>query len=161
MTTSKMTPTYSTMDSTMTETPVGNCYGDEKADAWFPTTYNGGRPNVMFQKLLPDIQYALIKCGSCPIREKCLEEGMKPINLAQGIWGGKFAGERIMMARARKINYLLPMNNKGRALPPREGISWPKPADGITMQEEEDAIMFHQRALRYLSSELSQIRAMS
>ena len=36
---------------------LGNCHGDERADAWFPTTYNGGRPNVMFRNLLPDIKY--------------------------------------------------------------------------------------------------------
>ena len=159
MTTSKMTPTYSTMDSTMTEALVGNCYGDEKADAWFPTTYNGGRPNVMFQQLLPDIQYALIKCHSCPIRKECLEEGLKPVNLGYGIWGGKFAGERIMMARERKIDYLVPMYNKGRALPPREGISWPEPYDGITAKEEKNALEFYQRISNYLRYELSRVRA--
>ena len=133
---------------------VGNCHGDERADAWFPTTYNGGRPNVMFRKLLPDIQYALTNCNSCPVRERCLEEGMKPVNLAQGIWGGKFAGERILMARKRNINYIVPVNNKGRKTGKRNGDAFPEPFDGITMQEEEDALLFYERVLRYLRPEL-------
>lgn len=158
MKSSKKTLTYGGMQSMKSKEIVGNCHGDERADAWFPTTYNGGRPEVMFRNLLPDIQYALSKCDSCPIREKCLEEGMKPVNLALGIWGGKFAGERILMARERGINYLVPLFNKGRKTGPRVGDAWPEPVNGITMQEEEDALLFHQRVLRYLGSELRRER---
>lgn len=153
-----MTQTAGMTLSSKNEPLVGNCYGDEKADAWFPTTYNGGRPNVMFKNLWPDIQYALSKCNSCPLREKCLEEGMRPMNLAQGIWGGKFAGERILMARERGMNYIVPLANRGRVLGPRSGDVYPVQVDGITMQEEEDAILFHERVLRYLGPELQEER---
>lgn len=139
-----------------TEPILGNCHGDEKADAWFPTTFNGGRPNVMFRNLLPDIKYALKKCNSCPVSKRCLEEGMRPVNLAQGIWGGKFAGERILMARERNVNYLVPEHNRGRRTGPRSGDAWPEPFDGITMQEEEDALLFYERVSRYLGEELSE-----
>jgi hypothetical protein len=149
-----MTQTVGMTLSSKNEPVVGNCYGDENADAWFPTTYNGGRPNVMFRNLLPDIQYALDKCKSCPLKENCLEEGMRPMNLAQGIWGGKFAGERILMARERDMNYIVPFANRGRVLGPRSGDVYPVQADGITMQEEEDAILFHERVVRYLGPEL-------
>jgi len=134
---------------------IGNCHKDENADAWFPTTYNGGRPNVMFRKLLPDIKYALGKCKTCPIREKCLEEGMKPVNLAYGIWGGKFAGERILMAKERGDDYLQPVHNKGRKLEARTGEIWPVYSDRITMQQEEDAILFYERVMYYLQPELA------
>ena len=149
-----MTLTSGMTHSSKSETLLGNCYGDERADAWFPTTYNGGRPNVMFRNLLPDIQYALNKCKSCPLREKCLEEGMKPMNRAQGIWGGKFAGERILMARERGIDYIVPPANRGRVLGPRSGDVYPVQVDGITMQEEEDAILFYERAVKYLGPEI-------
>ena len=129
---------------------LGNCHGDANPEAWFPTTYNGGRASVMFKTLLPNIEYALEKCNSCPVRERCLEEGMKPINLGLGIWGGKFAGERILMARERGIDYSMPEYNKGRKLSQRRDYAWPEPFDGITLQEEEDALLFHERVSHYL-----------
>ena len=149
------TLTASTIHGSKTNLALGNCHGDANPDAWFPTTYNGGRPNVMFRNLLPDIKYALEKCNSCPVRKKCLEEGMRPVNLSQGIWGGTFAGQRIFMARDRHIDYLTPEGNRGRRLPRRSGDAWPEPYDGITMQEEEDALLFYDRVLYYVGDELS------
>lgn len=46
-------------------------------------------------------------CGICPVREQCLEEGLKPennliFNQIEGtIWGGKLLGERLNIREGR------------------------------------------------------------
>ena len=71
----------------------GSCTDDDNPDAWFPTIDNGDI-ETMNRRVLPTVKYAIGVCSRCPIRETCLEEGIKPENLAHGIWGGLLAGQR-------------------------------------------------------------------
>jgi hypothetical protein len=78
-----------------TEQLVGVCTDDLNPDHWFPE-FDNGRPSLRKQlALVESIKYAIEGCSVCPIKEKCLQEGMKLENLAHGIWGGLLAGERI------------------------------------------------------------------
>jgi len=93
---------------------IGDCSGDDNPDAWYPTMPNGGRPSTMLRRMVPEIRYAINTCNSCPKKQECLEEGLKPINLAYGIWGGVLAGDRIAMADKMGIDYSAEPHNKGR-----------------------------------------------
>jgi hypothetical protein len=74
---------------------IGECTNDLNADYWFPE-FDNGRPSIAKQQaLVESIKYAVELCNICPIKERCLEEGMKLENLSHGIWGGLLAGERI------------------------------------------------------------------
>lgn len=127
----------------------GNCTNDENPDAWFPTVPNGGRPDTILRRMVPEIKYAINMCRSCPIQEKCLEEGMKPENLAYGIWGGILAGQRIAMAKEQGIDYRVHPQNKGRKVGPRyEGDV--EPSRKVTSDEEESATLFLTRIRPYL-----------
>ena len=127
----------------------GLCTDDENPDAWFPTVPNGGRPATILKNMAPEIKYAIGLCSSCPIQEKCLEEGMKPENLAYGIWGGRLAGQRIAMAKEQGIDYRVHPQNKGRKVGARyEGDIGP--SRKVTADEEEAAILFATRIRPYL-----------
>lgn len=54
------------------------------------------------KRIADDVMIALSICEDCPIKAECLAEGMKPENIEHGIWGGMLAGERIILARARR-----------------------------------------------------------
>lgn len=98
---------------------VGNCSSDTNPDAWYPTVQIGGRISSVYRAMVPEMQRAIDLCNSCPVQQACLEEGMKPINLGHGIWGGLLAGERIAIADEQGIKYLVPPHNKGRTIGPR------------------------------------------
>lgn len=96
----------------MISTIVGNCTKDDNPDAWFPEVPVG---NPTPKKLVPlgkEIGRAIALCNSCPKQEECLDEGMRPENLAFGIWGGMLAGERII-STGKRFNKL---SDEGRAL---------------------------------------------
>lgn len=109
---SAMKPTQisGTTNSSRTEQELGNCYGDDNPDAWFPEPSRGGPSQAKMRALGMETSRAIILCKACPKKEECLEEGMKPKNLPYGIWGGRLAGERILLADAKGIDYMV----KGR-----------------------------------------------
>lgn len=144
---------------------VGKCSSDTNPDAWFPTVQNGGRMSGVLRAMVPEIKRAISICNSCPAQEECLEEGLQPRNLAHGIWGGKFAGERIAIADERGINYLRPLHNKGRKLGTyirtKSGVSpiggnygggtaYIEDSNSITLEEKNYAVSFVERIKPYM-----------
>jgi len=91
---------------------MGNCTGDSNPDAWFPEISRGMPTPKRMMPLGKETGRAIALCNSCPKQEECLDEGMKPENLAFGIWGGMLAGERVIMT-GKRFNKL---SDEGRAL---------------------------------------------
>lgn len=95
----------------------GNCTGDKNPEWWFPDLPAGQISNKRLQSLTNETQYALNLCSTCPVKQECLEEGMKMEkmrgqimgwgNLPFGIWGGLMPYERLEMAG------ITPENSKG------------------------------------------------
>ena len=128
----------------------GNCTDDDNPDAWFPTVpERGGQVQSIMRNLAPDVRYAIGLCSTCPVREKCLEEGMKPENLAYGIWGGLLAGQRIAIAKEQGMDYRVHPQNKGRALGPRDN-GYIEGERRVTVKEEEFALKFLKHIRPYL-----------
>ena len=127
----------------------GSCSNDDNPDAWFPTVPNGGKPSTILRRMAPEIKYAINVCRSCPVREKCLEEGMKPENLAYGIWGGLLAGQRIAIAKRQGIDYRVDPYNTGRKVRSRYDDEV-GPSGKVTADEEESAVLFATRIAPYL-----------
>jgi hypothetical protein len=108
----KMTQISGMTSSSRTEQGLGNCYGDENPDAWFPEVPRGF-PSINNQtKLRDETLRAIALCNSCPKKQACLEEGMEDKNLAYGIWGGTLAGERVMLS----MKTFTKLSDEGRAL---------------------------------------------
>jgi hypothetical protein len=101
-----MTQIDGTTSNSRTDLPLGNCYGDDNPDAWFPESPQGAASQAKMRALGLSVSRAIILCNSCPRQEPCLQEGMLPKNLPYGIWGGKLAGERLLMADAQGIEYM-------------------------------------------------------
>lgn len=125
----------------------GNCTDDENPDAWFPEATVGNPGPAKTLALVAEVKYAIALCNSCPKQEECLEEGMKPKNLPYGIWGGKLAGQRILMADALGVNY---MSDGSRTRGSRVGISENshvviKENDKVTLEEKRNALNFSKR----------------
>ena len=128
----------------------GNCTSDDNPDAWFPTMpTTGGNVATIMKNLAPDIKYAIGMCSRCPVRDKCLEEGMKPENLAYGIWGGTLPGQRIAMAKEQGVDYRVHPRNKGRELGPRDG-GYIEGDRKVTANEEKSALLFVKYIRPYL-----------
>ena len=108
----KKTQTCGEMNSMRTETVLGNCYGDENPDAWFPDIPQGALSLRKQEILGAETRRAIALCNSCPKKQACLEEGMKDKNLAYGIWGGTLAGERVMLS----MKLFTKLSDEGRAL---------------------------------------------
>jgi hypothetical protein len=107
-----MTQTHGTTSSLRTEHNLGNCYGDDNPDAWFPDVPQGAF-SVKKQALIgAETRRAIALCNSCPKKQACLQEGMKDENLGYGIWGGMLAGERVLLS-GKKFTKL---SDQGRAL---------------------------------------------
>jgi hypothetical protein len=86
---------------------IGLCSTHPNPDMWFPEELphqrKGGRPTRAQHRLMIDNAITAIAiCMSCPVRARCLEEGMKEENIEHGIWGGMLAGDRITLARSRR-----------------------------------------------------------
>jgi hypothetical protein len=86
---------------------IGNCTGDSNPDAWFPELTRGNPSDTKMLALAIEVRRAIGECYTCPNRAECLEEGMQPKNLSYGIWGGRLAGERILMADEQGIDYMV------------------------------------------------------
>jgi hypothetical protein len=99
--------------------------------------------------MVPEIKYALKICSTCTKKEECFEEGMKPVNLGNGIWGGVLAGDRIAIADERRMDYMVPKYNKGRTttIP---GESYMEGTHKLTILEKEAAISLSTRIKPYL-----------
>ena len=122
----------------------GNCTGDENPDAWFPEKTVGMPSRTKLLALAVEVKYAIDLCNSCPKQEECLEEGMQPKNLPYGIWGGKLAGQRILMADALGIDY---MSDGSRTRGSRTEVGQNKHVvikenDKVTIKEKELAVNF-------------------
>ena len=91
---------------------IGNCTGDSNPDAWFPDIGRGMPTPARMTALGEETGRAIALCNSCAKQEECLDEGMKPENLAFGVWGGMLAGERVIMS-GQRFNKL---SDEGRAL---------------------------------------------
>jgi hypothetical protein len=127
----------------------GTCTTDDNPDLWFPTVPNGGFWEPKIRKIASEVRYAINVCASCPIKDKCLEEGMKTENLSYGIWGGRLAGERIMMAKERGMDYRVHPRNKNRKVGPRDG-GYIEGERKVTSDEETAALAFVQQVRPYL-----------
>ena len=127
----------------------GSCTTDENPDLWFPTVPNGGFWDTKIRRIASEVRYALNVCANCPIKEKCLQEGMKHENLSYGIWGGRLAGERIMMAKEQGMDYRVHSRNKGRPLGPRDG-GYIEGERKVTSDEETAALAFVEHVRPYL-----------
>ncbi len=81
---------------------VGLCTDYHDPDLWFSDTDDTkgkGRPrkhelSVRVERTLKAIEI----CSHCPIQEQCLEQGMLPENIENGVWGGVMAGERMALS---------------------------------------------------------------
>ena len=67
-----------------------NCASDADPDAWF-LDYN------IDQRDMPRLLRALTLCESCPVKKECLQVGLTDADLNEGIRGGLFPAERIML----------------------------------------------------------------
>ena len=108
----KKTLISGTMNSLRTKEQLGNCYGDDNPDAWFPDVPQGAF-SVKKQAIIgAETRRAIALCNSCPKKQACLQEGMKDENLGYGIWGGMLAGERVLLSGKTFTK----LSDQGRAL---------------------------------------------
>ena len=133
----------------MSEAIVGNCTGDANPDAWYPDQPNGGNPRTVILQIVPEVKRAISLCKSCPKEKQCLDEGLKPINLGYGIWGGMLPGQRILIAEERNDDIMV-TNSAGRfTAGPRANDS----ADNtqrLRQDERRNALSFFDRIKPYL-----------
>jgi hypothetical protein len=133
----------------------GNCTGDENPDAWFPELSRGMPSAEKMQALSIEVSRAIALCNSCHNQDDCLKEGMEPKNLPYGIWGGKLAGERILMADRQGIEYMSKGRATGALVKPdiaervgrgrHKGSVVIKENDSVTLDEKRNALNFLQR----------------
>lgn len=133
----------------------GNCTDDENPDAWFPELPVGRPAPESMQALGNEVSRAIILCNSCHNQEACLKEGMEPKNLPYGIWGGKLAGERILMADRQGMEYMSKGRTTGALVNPDisersgagrlKGSVVIKESDSVTVEEKRSALSFLQR----------------
>ena len=108
----KKTLISGTTNSLRAEEQLGNCYGDDNPDAWFPDVPQGAFGAKKQAIIGAEMRRAIALCNSCPKKKACLQEGMKNENLGYGIWGGMLAGERVILS-GRTFTKL---SDQGRAL---------------------------------------------
>jgi hypothetical protein len=112
----KMTQTdYTTLHSKTSEI-VGLCATSDDPDMWFPEAPQGVASQKKMMALGTSVARAINICNRCPRQDACLDEGMQSKNLPYGIWGGKLAGERILMADARGMDYMTQGRSMGSVI---------------------------------------------
>jgi len=148
----KKTQTRGEMNYMKTEQVLGNCYGDDNPDAWFPEVTRGAPAPAKLKTLANEMSRAIRLCNSCPRQDTCLKEGMEPKNLPYGIWGGKLAGQRILMADEQGIEYMVEgrtsgtrtvvgiVDDTGRGV--ARGFVVIKENDKVTVEEKRNALRF-------------------
>lgn len=75
----------------------GACSDSPNPDHWFPEYPPNRRSYATSERIRRDTLEAISICNDCSIRNSCLMEGLKNENKLYGIWGGKLAGERLLM----------------------------------------------------------------
>ena len=134
----------------------GNCTGDENPDAWFPELTRGNPSDTKMLALAIEVKRAIGECYTCPNQAGCLEEGMKPKNLSYGIWGGRLAGERMLMADEQGIEYMVDGRTTGTAHTPpsnsertgrgrHKGLVVIKEDERVTAEAKRNALGFLRR----------------
>lgn len=152
----KKTQTASTILGSRTEPIIGNCHKDSNPDAWFPEFPQGAQTVPKIEALALETSRAIILCNSCPKKEECLEEGMKPKNLPHGIWGGMLAGERILLADAKGIDYMVKGRTSGEFIQTSDagtrvgkgrykGSVVIAEVEGVTTEERKNALNLFRR----------------
>ena len=101
-----MTQTPSTTHGSKTDEVIGLCAISDNPDMWFPDAPQGRIGRQKMIALGENVAQAIAICNRCPRQEACLDEGMQSKNLSYGIWGGKLAGERILLADALGMDYM-------------------------------------------------------
>jgi hypothetical protein len=99
----------------MTEPLVGNCTGSKTPNDWYPETGSGQMSQKRLTEFKSKVAHVIDLCNSCPIKDTCLEQGMRKENLPFGIWGGKLAGQRLAMAGYTKDDFPSVYSEVGRA----------------------------------------------
>ena len=134
-----------------------NCTNDANPDAWFPESPQGNQSITKLKEIGAETSRAINLCNSCPSKAACLSEGMKPGNLAYGIWGGKLAGERIAFADVEGMDYMVkPEDARKKKVrvptdttnPSRSVIFEEK--DKLTKEERKMAVNFYNRITPFL-----------
>ena len=126
---------------------IGNCTGDSNPDAWFPELTRGNPSDTKMLALATEVRRAIGECHACPNQAECLEEGMQPKNLSYGIWGGRLAGERMLMADEQGIEYMVTGRTRGTAH--SRGIN----KRSVVIKEDERVTVEAKRnALRFLKN---------
>lgn len=77
---------------------IGSCSNSDDPDMWHPEIPRGGLGVKTRAELRARTLGAIKICNNCPVQQECLAEGMKDENLPWGIWGGKLAGERVLLS---------------------------------------------------------------
>lgn len=87
-----------------TDLQNGLCNSHNDPDLWFSTdvvdlakSKSGPSPIEFKQENIKRTIQALKICDRCPVKDMCLEEGLKKDNLEFGVWGGSLPGERLQM----------------------------------------------------------------
>ena len=80
---------------------VGICSDHHDPDLWFSDTDDDkgkGRPrkSELARRVSRTLE-AIEICSNCPVKQACLELGMLPENIENGVWGGMMAGERMVI----------------------------------------------------------------
>lgn len=89
----------------MAKVLIGSCTGHEDPNLWYVELPKGGQTPRTMAKIVARIDKARAICDDCPIKQECLTEGMKDINLAHGMWGGLLSGERVEIAMANGYEF--------------------------------------------------------
>ena len=71
---------------------------------------------------------ALTICNRCPLKQACLEMGLKD-EFQFGIWGGYMAGERYQMKRQTKFRYQRDAVTRAKRLRQQTGVPQPTTGD--------------------------------
>lgn len=129
----------------------GNCTEDENPDAWFPEIPRGRPSQSSIQALGIEISRAIALCNSCHNQNECLDEGMEPKNLPYGIWGGKLAGERMLMADRLGIEYMSQGRTTGTMVKPDvAGIGTGRHKGSVVIAENDSVtVLEKKRALSF------------
>lgn len=127
----------------------GNCTGDANPDAWYPEQPNGGNPRTVILQIVPEVNRAIGLCKSCPEKDRCLDEGLKPMNLAFGIWGGLLPAQRILIAEERGDDVMASSSAARFTAGPR--VNDPaSDAQRLRKDERRNALSFLDRIKPYL-----------
>ena len=123
---------------------IGNCTGDSNPDAWFPELTRGNPSDTKMLALATEVRRAIGECYTCPNQAECLEEGMQPKNLSYGIWGGRLAGERMLMADEQGIEYMVDGRTGGTAHSRgiNKGSVVIKEDERVTVEAKRNALKF-------------------